>query len=212
MEQTILTNPSAIFAILGTLAGAALTFFGTWILQNQEVKNRLLEKVLDRRIQAHENIIELSKLLRSMVSLGYEEKDGQLARTPILMTSKESFDGFLKQFYKTGTESSTWLSTKVTREYNFVQDYLVNLNEFVTNMDSENFPEVGKLIRQDFIDFSSNLEKFSFEFFTTDLTKLKMNDLSKWHKYPVEVTQKRLAETQFFNRKDDIAKILGMED
>ena len=209
MEQLILNNASAIFAILGTLAGAALTFFGTWILQNQEVKNRLLEKVLDRRIQAHENIIELSKLLRGMMSLGYEEKDGQLARTPAIMASKELFDEFLLKFYQKSTESSTWLSTKVTREFNIVQDYLVNLYEFVRNIDSVNFPEIGRLIRQDFIDFSTNLEKLSFEFFTTDLTKLKLNDLSKWHKYPLEVTKTRLAETLFFRRKEEIVKILG---
>jgi hypothetical protein len=139
MEQLIQDNASAIFAILGMLAGAALTFIGTWILQNQEAKTRLMEKVLDRRIRAHENIIELSKPFRGMMSLGYAEKDGELARTPAIMASKESFDEFLIKFYQTGMESSTWLSTEVTREYNFVQDYLVNLYEFVRNIDSENF-------------------------------------------------------------------------
>lgn len=54
MEQIIKDNASAIFALLGTLAGATLTFVGTWILQSQEARNRLLEKVLDKRIQAHE--------------------------------------------------------------------------------------------------------------------------------------------------------------
>ncbi len=208
MEQIIRDNASAIFAILGTLIGGAFTFLGTWILQNQEAKARLLEKILDRRVQAHENVIELSKLFRTMMSLGYAENDGELARTPAIMYSKESFDSFLLKFHKTSTESSTWLSTEVTREYNFVQDYLVNLYEFVRNINSEKFPEIGRLIRQDFIDFSANLEKISFKFFAHDLLKMRMNDLTKWHKYPAETTKKRLAETAFFKKRDEILKII----
>jgi len=207
MEQIIRDNANAIFALLGVLSGAILTFFGTWTLQNQEAKTRLLEKILDRRIQAHENMIELAKLFRGVTILGFVETDGDLARTPIVMASKESFDEFLSKFYRTGMENSTWLSTEVVREYNFVQDYLINLYEFVQNVDSENFSEVGRLIRQDFIEFSGNLEKKSFNFFTGDLTKFKLNDLSQWHKYPLKTTNKRLEQTQFFKKRDELLKI-----
>lgn len=209
MEQIIKDNASAIFALLGTLAGATLTFVGTWILQSQEARNRLLEKVLDRRIQAHENIIELSKLLRGMISLGYAEKEGELARTPSVMASQESFDEFLWNFSQTSTKSSTWLSTEVTHEIYFVQDYFINLSEFLRNVKSDKFPEIGRLIRQDFIDFSSSLEKLSFDFFAKDLTKMKLNDLNQWHKYPVKTTQERLSETAFLKNKDEILKIIN---
>ena len=209
MEQIIKDNASAIFALLGTLAGATLTFVGTWILQSQEAKNRLLEKVLDKRIQAHEKVIELSKFLRQMTSLGYAEKDGGLARTPVIMMSHESFDDFLLKFSQSGADSSTWLSTEVTRELNFVQDYFVNLYEFLRNVQSDKFPEIGRVIRQDFIDFSSSIEKLAFDFFAKDLTKMKLNDLHQWHKYPVKTTQKRLNETAFLKNKDEILKIIN---
>jgi hypothetical protein len=209
MEQIIRDNISAIFALLGTIAGATLTFVGTWILKNREAKTRLLEKVLDRRIQAHENVIELSKMFRVMTSLGYTENDGELARTPVVMASRDSFNEFFSKFSHTGNESTTWLTTEVTREYNFVQDYLINLYEFLRDTDSNLFPEIGRLIRQDFINFSTNLEKLSFKFFTRDLTKWKLNDLTKWHKYPVETTVKRLNETVFFKKKDEIFKVIN---
>jgi len=209
MEQIIKDNASAIFALLGTLAGATLTFVGTWILQSQEARNRLLEKVLDKRIQAHEKVIELSKLLRQITSLGYAEKDGELARTPVIMLSHESFDDFLLKFSQAGAESSTWLSTGVTRELNFVQDYFVNLYEFLRDVQPDKFPEIGRIIRQDFIDFSSSLEKLAFDFFAKDLTKMRLNDLSQWHKYPLKTTQKRLNETAFLKNRDEILKIIN---
>ena len=209
MEQIITDNASAIFAILGTLAGGILTFIGTWILQSQEAKNRLLEKVLDKRIQAHEKVIELSKFLRQMTSLGYAEKDGELARTPAIMMSHESFDDFLLRFSQTGVDSSTWLSTEVTRELYFVQDYFINLYEFLKNVEQDKFPEIGRVIRQDFIDFSSSLEKLAFDFFAKDLTKMKLNDLRQWHKYPLKVTQKRLNETEFMKNRDELLKTIN---
>jgi hypothetical protein len=209
MEQVIKDNANAIFALLGTLAGAALTFFGTWILQSQEARSRLLEKVLDKRIQAHEKVIELSKILRQMTSLSYPEKDGELARTPAIMMSHESFAEFLLRFTQTGVDSSTWLSTEVIRELNFIQDYFINLYEFLRDVKPDKFPEIGRIIRQDFLDFSSSLEKLAFSFFAKDLTKMKLNDLNEWHKYPVKITQKRLKETAFLKKADEILKIIN---
>ena len=195
MEQIIRDNASAVFALLGTFIGVTLTLIGTWVLQSQEAKTRLLEKVLDRRIQAHEKVIELSKSLRGMVSLGYAENGGELARTPSVMISQESLDSFLLEFTQTSLASSTWLSTEVTRELNLTQDYLVNLYELLRSAKPGQFAEIGRLVRQDFIDFSTSLEKLAFNFFTKDLTRMKLNDLAKWHKYPLETTKKRLTET-----------------
>jgi len=209
MEQIIKDNASAIFALLGTLAGATLTFVGTWILQSQEARNRLLEKVLDKRIQAHEKAIELSKFLRQMTSLGYAEKDGELARTPAIMMSPKSFDDFMLKFSQTGVDSSTWLSTEVTRELYFVQDYFINLYEFLRDVQPDKFPEIGRIIRQDFINFSSSLEKLAFDFFTKDLTKMKLNDLRQWHKYPIKTTQKRLNETAFLKNRHEILESIN---
>jgi hypothetical protein len=206
MEQLIIDNISAIFALLGTLLGALLTLVGTWFLQSRANKAHLLEKILDRRIQAHENIIEMSKLLRMMDSLGYSEIDGELVRYPNIMASKESLDDFLYKFAQTAKVSSTWLSTEVIREVYFAQDYFIYLYEMLRPKESATFPEIGRIIRQDFINISDTLEKYSFDYFKNDLTKLKVNDLSKWHKYPLEITKKRLGETILFQKMDELNK------
>jgi len=142
-----------------------------------------------------------------MMSLGYDDSEGQLARTPSIMASRESFEEFHYLFNQKVAGSSTWLSTEVTREVNFIQDYLVNLYELVRFVNTEKFPEIGMLIRQDFIDFSTKLEQLSFIFFSSELMKLKLNDLSKWHKYPLVVTEKRLAETQLSKKLEEIKKM-----
>lgn len=125
------------------------------------------------------------------------------------MMSHESFDDFLLKFSQTGANDSTWLSTEVTRELYLVQDYFINLYEFLRDVKPDKFPEIGRIIRQDFIDFSSSLEKLAFAFFAKDLTKMKLNDLNQWHKYPIKTTQKRLDETAFWKNKDEILKIIN---
>jgi uncharacterized iron-regulated protein len=167
--QVIRENITAIFVLLGTIIGAVLTFVGTLIHQNREMRNRFLEKLIEKRMEAHEQIISLTKMLRSMKSLGYSEENGELARSPICLNSKEDFNEAFARFYQVGINSSTWLSTVVTREFNFIQDYLINLSEFLKDVDSQKYPKIGQIIRQDFIDFSSTLEKYAFNYFQKEL-------------------------------------------
>ena len=35
-----------------------------------------------------------------------------------------------------------------------------------------------------------------------------MNDLSKWHKYPLEVTRERLAKTDLFTKREEILSLI----
>jgi len=122
MEKIISENITVVFAILGTITGSIFTFIGTWILQYQNAKYRLLEKVLDKRIEAHEKILAISKYLRQFHSLGYLEKEGELARTPVIMSSLDSFNDFLSKFSQTNFDNSSWLTIEVNREINLIQD------------------------------------------------------------------------------------------
>jgi len=202
--------------LLIAIIAAVSALLGVFITQQYELRSkkkdlyyRLWEKVLDRRIQAHEQVIQLSKTLRTMVSLGYPEEDGQLARTPAIMQSREEFDNWCAQFWQVVAPGSTWLSTEVTREVNLLQDYIVNLYEFLREVDSAHFPEVGAILRNDFIQLSDRIEKLAFSFFSRDLSKLRIGDLSEWHKYPLEETQRRLAETALFSRQKDLEVLIA---
>jgi hypothetical protein len=209
MIQLFQDNITAVFALIGTFVGATLSFVGTWILHKNEVKAHLLEKVLDRRITANEQVIQLAQSMRIMVSLGRTDEDGELERTPNILTAKETFEEWIQMFTQTCCLAMTWLSTDLTRELNFVQDYTVTLYEWLRPVNSEKFPEIGAIIRQDFIDFSAKLEQMAFDFFARDLTKFKLNDLRKWHKYPRKETEKRLSETVLMTKADKIIEIIS---
>jgi len=207
MLRIIAENASAVFVLLGTIFGALLSFAGTWLLKKRELKLRLQEKVLDYRIDAHEQVIELANTLRAMYSLGYSESEGELARSPYMLQSPQRFDEWREYAFRVYSRSTTWLSTEVTRELNLLQDYMVNLAEVLNHVRPEDYPKIGAIVRYDLIGFSSNIEKLSFLFFSKDLGRLKLNDLEKWHKYPPEKTEAKLKATSLFTRRSDIEDI-----
>src|ERR1035441_8909209 len=122
--------------------------------------------------------------MRFMCPLGKVDR-GEVIRAPQVMMSKEAFNDWFAEFSKSSGPATTWLSTPVKRELNFVQDYFVTLHTNLSEASSEHFATVGSFIRQDFIDLSSSLEKTAFEFFKTEARELRLSDLTEHHKYPL---------------------------
>lgn len=193
-------NASAIFGLLGAFGGGAITFLTTWFIKKREYDLRLWDKLLERRIKAHENVIAVALEMRVMVSLGGVDNNGEVARAPQMLLSKDEFERWFTRFTQLTMEGTTWLTTEVKRELNFVQDYLVTLHQNLSNVPSERYLSIGQIIRQDFIDLSSELEKKAFSFFEGEMRQLKLNSLNEWHKYERQVTEKRLKETVLLSR------------
>ena len=49
-------NISAVFTLAGVMVGALLSFWSSSTLRREESRLRVTEKILDRQIQAHEEI------------------------------------------------------------------------------------------------------------------------------------------------------------
>lgn len=194
----------AVFALIGVLLGALMTFFANLILKRNELKLKLREKVLDKRIQAHENIIKLSITLRTMNYIEFNDPIKEVKRIPMLLSSMQRYIEWSNQHLNLIIDSTTWLSTDLTRELNLFQDYLTNLDGRILDLDDNRIKSIGDIVRQDFIDFSSNIEKLAYKLFEKDLYKLKLNDLNEWHKYSKQETLRRLKNTELINRKDEI--------
>jgi hypothetical protein len=209
MIELIEKYNTVIFTLLGVTLGALITFIGNLVLKRNELKLKLREKVLDKRMQAHENIINLTKTLRTMNILGFDSKTKEVLRIPNILTSRQQFDEWYTQYYNLTAYSTTWLSTDLTRELNLFLDYIINLYEKIQNIDDKKIILIGYIIRQDFIDFSGELEKLAFILFERDLYKLKLNDLKKWHKYEKTETEKRLQNTELLKKEIEIDKIIN---
>jgi len=105
--------------------------------------------------------------------------------------------------------NSHWLNTNLERELGFFQDYMVTLNMRIKGQNDSNVKIIGLIVKQDFIDLASNLENLTFEFFRKDIYKLKINKHNEWHKYPKEITKKRMNETILFKEFKEIDKIIN---
>lgn len=189
------TNASAVFALIGALSVGALSFISALVVKRREFNLSLMEKLLDRRISAHERIITLALEMRVMNLLGGTAQDNEPIRTPQIMLSSEEFNNWFRRFTSMCLEGTSWLSTDAKRELNLVQDYLVTLHSYLEGVPSDQYPILGALIRQDFTDLSSSLEKAAFKFFQKDIRTLTPGNLDEWHKYRKEETIRRLEST-----------------
>jgi hypothetical protein len=197
-----------ITALAGVFVGGGISFLTAWAMRDREWNLKIWEKFLDRRFTAHEDIVGLALTMRFVCPLGRVDSSGELIRAPQVLMSKEAFDEWLVQFAQKSGPATTWLSTPVTRELNFVQDYFVTLQTQLSELSPAHFPIVGSFIRQDFIDLSSKLEKTAFKFFQADARKLRLNDLTEHHKYPLEETKRRLQKTVLLSRWNEIRLLI----
>jgi hypothetical protein len=186
---------NALIGAVSALAGIILTLFASRFLRRYDLDLKIWERLLDQRIEAHQSVIGLAIKMRVMVSFEEFDPEGELARAPEVMLSRDAFEEYLTEFARASSHAGTWLSTAVKRELNFVQDYLWTLHTNTSGIPSDRLRVVGSFIRNDFINLSSNLEKVAFGYFEREVRKLKLGDLAEHHKYAPEETEHRLRET-----------------
>ena len=212
MAEFVTHNVAAVVALVGALAGSVvgggLSFLVAWVMRRRDFDLKVWEKVLERRFAAHEAIVDGALGMRRMVPLGGRDSSGEVVRAPAAMMSREHLEAWWAEFAERSLPATTWLSTPVKREFNFVQDYYVTLQTSLSEVPSANFPMIGSFIRQDFIDLSTSLEKTAFKFFEAEARKLRLNDLAEHHKYPLEETNRRLQKTVLLSSWKEILALI----
>jgi hypothetical protein len=207
MNQLIRDNASALIGVSGVVIGAFVTFLASWALRKRDYDLRLWDKLIDRRIDAHERLINHAHEMRVMIARNGFDEGGKVLRYPQVLSSRDAFEDWFANTIKSICFASTWLSTPAKREANFLQDYLVTLHINLRSVPSNRFPDVGLIVRQDFIDISANLERISFVFFDRDVRRLRLSNLNDWHKYPRQQTEKRLNETHLLRQWADVSRL-----
>jgi len=199
-------NASAVFGLAGALGGGILSFVAISLHKRHEFDLQIWGKLYERRIAAHERVIQVAVEMRVMVSSGDDDAHGEVRRSPQVLISKEEFERWFTRFTQLSLEGTTWLTTSTKREVNFVQDYLVILHMHLVGVPTDRYLDIGELIRQDFIDLSSSLEKKAYEFFTKDIKRLRLNNLNDWHKYKRPETERRLQATALLKRSEEVSQ------
>ncbi len=209
VPEFLINNANAIFALIGVFSGAIVTGVINFSLKERELKLRVAEKLLDRKLEAHEALIEITNVIRLMVLLGGVDHDNELKRTPIIMQSHKNMDDFLIELRKAQNQADIWLSATAKREISLFLDYFVILNEYARNSSDIALQEAGILVRKDFIHFALRLENCAHDFFNRDLMKLKYRTDRDWPKYSKEKTFEELDNTVLFKKKQKIIEVLG---
>ena len=76
-------NASAVFAVAGVLLGGVLTFAANWRLRKRDYDLRAWERLLDRRVAAHEDVIAIALQMRVVVALGELDTKGEVRAWPV---------------------------------------------------------------------------------------------------------------------------------
>ncbi len=186
------------YAIYGVVVGAIITLIGAWAGRRQGYRLKLWDKLIDKKIKAHESVICVALEMRKTCPLGGRNENNELRRIPYVLRSFEDFEIFLENFTVNSLTYSSWLTGYTRKEFNFTQDYLVNVHEYISKLSVEELRVLAENIHLDFIALSSELEKTAFEFYKKDVLKFNVSDLKKWHKYDINTTLKRLENTHLF--------------
>ncbi len=139
-------NAPALFVLVGTLLGTLISATTTWLVIGRQTRLRLKEKCLDRRFEAHEKIMQFAQLVRTMTLSSGLESNGEPARHPAFLNSKEEFENGFDSFCATMGVTCSWLRNDLTREMNLFQDYLIELCETLKGIPSNKYPEAGRIV------------------------------------------------------------------
>lgn len=195
-----------LIGLIGLIIGSILTFIFSSNLKSKETKLKISEKLIDKRIDSHEQILKLAKLMRSSHTENKFNAAKELVTYPLIFLTEENYRDWRLQFFSVTNDYSHWLSQEVLNELFYIQDYLVNLDKTLENVHPDNFKSVGIIIKMDFIDMSTNLEKKVVKYFEQGWSNLEIKKKKGNYKLPRKESLKRLKNSNFTKRHLEISK------
>jgi hypothetical protein len=111
LAQFLEQHASAVFGLVGAMGGGFLSFFASWLLRRRDCDLQLWGKLLDRRIEAHERVMQIALEMRVMIALGGIDKSGGVLRAPKVFSSKVTFEKWFNHDTTETGSGSTWPRT-----------------------------------------------------------------------------------------------------
>ncbi|MDY0780400.1 hypothetical protein [Tenacibaculum sp. IB213877] len=196
-----------IIGLLGVLIGVVISNFVSWKLKSKESRLKILEKIFDKRLKAHEEFLEIPKLLRTTTSSQETDENNYFITYPLILNSKETFENFLLKFYDSTNFRSHWFEKDLRKEAFFAQDYLQNVKKRINDIPDENCKELGKIIKADLKEIADILEEKILDFLLIDIHKININSKNREFEYSNELKSKRLKKTQLLQKWYEIEKL-----
>lgn len=193
--------------LIGVVVGSIIPIVGNHFSLRKETKLKLSEKIIDKRIAAHEELYTMVMSIRQIVNSNTFDNEGNVFGYPACLDSYDTFQRFWSDSFYIIHKNSPWINASLKRELWFFQDYVVNLNVKIDFQNHIELNEVRHFIKQDFIDISGDIEDEINNFFEKDIFNLVSIVKKEWHKYPKDETLEKLNFTNLFiyyKRKDKL--------
>lgn len=205
--EFIRTLISAGIALLGVLIGIIVTTIVNWRIKTKESRLRILEKLYDKRLNAHESFLRIPKLLRTSVSTKKIDGNNCFITYIGILNDKKLFENFLGEFYESVNFNSHWFNNDLKKEVWFAQEYLQNVDSLLSQISNENCVKLATILKSDFTSLANRLEEKTLEFLQTDIQKINIKNKEKYFEFSPEEKQKRYSETDLVKRKDEINEL-----
>ena len=204
IDWKLLITP--LLSFVGVIIAAFLAFFSSSFLKKKETRLKISEKILDKKLEAHENVLQLAKYLRSTISENKFTVDLELITFPIILANRKNYLEWKKDLFIKANINSHWLSNEVLKEIYFVQDYFVNLDQTLENVPDENIQNIGIILKNDFVNLSSSFERSILKYFENGWKDLKTITTNENCKLPKKVSLERLNNYNLTKRYLEISK------
>lgn len=184
--------------LIGVIIGSLIPIIGNLFSMRREIKLKLSEKIIDKRIAAHEELYQLVMGTRQVVNSNTVDHEGNVIGYPACLKSQDEFNQFWSDSFYIIHKNSPWINPTLKRELWFFQDYIINTNLKIDFDNPSELNEVRHFIKQDFIDISHSIEEEIDQFFEKDIFSLKAVVKKEWHKYPKNETLEKLKFTNLY--------------
>lgn len=201
-----------LIALIGVFVGTLLTFITSWILKSQETRLKISGQLIEKRIEAHEKILELAKQMRATFSTDKINSEREYITYPFIFSNEESYLKWRTDFLLISNHYSHWLDSEVTKELYFIQDYVNNLDKRLRMAPSCNYISIGIILKNDFVELAAGIEKTVIRFLGNGWKDLKIKEFKGNHKFPQKITLKRLNDFNLYKRHLELYKYLEKED
>jgi len=168
-------NISAVFALAGVALGALLSFLSSHALEKREAEHRVTEKVLDRRIEAHEEIARWAESLGGTYVIGYDENDEETeVVTPVFMCSPDAYVEWRRSLGELTGRYAVWLSAATDEQIKILDTYLYELEALLRRGRAENIWAIGAIVSRDLCTLMTRIQNTCYRYLSRDLLRLEL--------------------------------------
>ncbi len=205
-ENTDLINSLIIAGIglLGVILGVIISNLVTWKLKSKESRLRILEKLFDKRLKAHEEFLEIPKMMRTTISNQEIDEAEYFVTYPFILDTKETFEDFSFKFYNATNFSSHWFEEELRKEIFFAQDYFQNLKKQLSEIPEKNCHEFAKIVKPDIKEIADILEEKTLDFLLIDIHKMNLKSKNRNFEYSDRTKKERLHKMKLMTDWDKI--------